>query len=131
MIDAIIKGAIAIGAGVAAWYADKYVKEKTGKHIHEHAINFVKSLWNRLKNWAQQYLSEHEDVRKVYTSTVSIMAKMKRALNKGERFVRVKVFGQTYDGQRGKVLIEEDVPIDQIDGVIEQAKADPVLAMRY
>ena len=41
MIDAIIKGAIAIGAGVAAWYADKIVKEKTGKHIHEHAIDFV------------------------------------------------------------------------------------------
>ena len=131
MIDAIIKVTIAIGAGVAAWYADKYVKEKTGKHIHEHAVDFVKSLWNRLKNWAQQYLSQHKTVRKVYTSTVSIMAATKRAYNKGERFVKVKIFGQTYDGPRAKVIKDEEVPIDQIGGVVNQAKTAPVLAMRH
>lgn len=131
MIDAIIKGAIAIGAGVAAWYADKIVKEKTGKHIHEHAIDFVKSLWNRLKNWAQQYLSEHEDVRKVYLSVMSIIAAKKRAMNDRMNTVKVKLFGQTNVGSRSKVISDTEIPLDQYDGVIEQAKADPVLAMRY
>ena len=39
MIDTIIKGAIAAGAAAAAWYADKYVKKKTGKHIHERQVH--------------------------------------------------------------------------------------------
>ncbi len=131
MVDAIIKLAGLAAAGVAAWYTDKYVKEKTGRHIHEHVVDFVKSLWNRLKNWAQQYLSEHEDVSKVYLSVMSIIAAKKRAMNDCMNNVKVKVFGQTYDSPRGKVLIDEEVPIDQIGGVLEQAKAAPVLAMRY
>ena len=131
MIDVIIKGVIAIGAGVAAWYADKYVKEKTGKHIHEHAVDFVKSLWDRLKNWAQRYLQVHENVRKVYMSAVGIMAAMKRALNKGERVVKVNIFGQNINCTFDKVIRDEEVPLDQIGGVIERVKASPVLAMRY
>ena len=130
MIDMVIKGAIAIGAGVAAWYADKYVKEKTGKHIHEHVIDFVKSLWARLRNWARQYLSTHEKVRKVYVSAISISAEWKKALNKGENFVRVKIFHQTFNNACGKHISEEQIPLDQVQGVIEQAKVAPVLAMR-
>ena len=130
MIDVVVKGAIAIGAGVAAWYADKYVKEKTGKHIHEHVIDFVKSLWARLKNWAQQYLSQHENVRKVYVSSISIAAELKKALNNGENFVRVKIFHQDMDNTCGKYICEEQIPLDQVEGVIEQAKTAPVLAMR-
>ena len=129
MIDAIIKGAIAIGAGVAAWYADKYVKEKTGKHIHEHAVDYVKSLWDRLKNWAQQYLSEHLNILKVYVCAVEILARMKRAYDCGEKIVKVQIFGKTYDN-RTKLITEEEVPIDQVKDVIKQAETNPVLAMR-
>ncbi len=134
-IDALKKyavpAAVAGGAALAAWYADKKVKEKTGKHIHEHAVDYVKSLWNRLKNWASGYLSEHENVRKVYLSAASIAAAAKRAQNEGVKFVKVKIFHQTIDDTHGKVIREEEVPLDQIDGVLEQAKTEPVLAMRY
>jgi hypothetical protein len=134
-IDALKKNAVpvavAAGSAVAAWAADKYVKKRTGKHIHEHAVDYVKSLWNRLKNWAQGYLANHENVRKVYLSAASIAAAAKRAQNDGTRFVKVKIFHQTIDDSQGKVIREEDVPLDQIYGVIEQAKTAPVLAMRY
>ena len=129
MINNLAKVVLAAGAAVVAWYTDIYVKKTTGKHIHEHAVDYVKKLWNRLKNWAKRYLAEHENVRKVYLSAVSIAANAKRAQNEGLNFVKVKIFHQTIDNPRGKVIREEEVPLDQIDGVIEQAKAAPVLAM--
>lgn len=57
----------AAGAAAVAWYADKKVKEKTGKHIHQHAADFVAKLWRRLKDWALKYLDDHPAVKKVYT----------------------------------------------------------------
>lgn len=130
MIDAILKGVGAIAAGVAAWYADKYVKEKTGKHIHEHAVDYVKALWARLKNWARQYLAEHERIRKVYLSPINIASAAKRALNEGMKTVKIKVFGQEANERKPTVIREEEVDLSQIAGVLEQAKSNPVLAMR-
>lgn len=130
MIDAILKGVGAIAAGVAAWYADKYVKEKTGKHIHEHAVDYVKALWARLKNWARQYLAEHERIQKIYLSAVSIAAAAKRAQNSGLKTVKVKLFGLEENKPEAKVVREEDVDLPDIGEVLEQAKKEPILAMR-
>ncbi len=130
MIDAILKGVGAIAAGVAAWYADKYVKEKTGKHIHEHAVDYVKALWARLKNWARQYLAEHERIQKIYSSAVSIAAAAKRAQNSGLKTVKVKLFGLEENKPEAKVVREEDVDLPDIGEVLEQAKKEPILAMR-
>lgn len=131
MIDQVFKLAAAAAAAAAAWYADKYVKEKTGKHIHEHAVDFVKNLWARLKNWAAQYLAEHERIQKVYLSAISIAAAAKRAQKKGLKFVRIKIFGQEIDAERQKILRNEDVDLSQIDEVMEQARREPILAMRH
>jgi MoxR-like ATPase len=131
MIDQVFKLAAAAGAAAAAWYADKYVKEKTGKHIHEHAVDYVKALWTRLKDWASKYLAEHERIRKVYLSAVSIAAAAKRARDAGQKFVRIKIFGQPIDNPTPKVIREEEVDLSQIDGFLQQAKTEPVLAMRY
>jgi MoxR-like ATPase len=130
MIDAILKGVGAIAAGVAAWYADKYVKEKTGKHIHEHAVDYVKALWARLKNWARQYLAEHERIQKIYLSAVSIAAAAKRAQNEGLKTVKIKVFGQEANERKSVDLREEKVDLPDIGEVLEQAKKEPILAMR-
>ena len=130
MIDAILKGVGAIAAGVAAWYADKYVKEKTGKHIHEHAVDYVKALWARLKNWARQYLAEHERIQTIYSSAVSIAAAAKRAQNSGLKTVKVKLFGLEENKPEAKVVREEDVDLPDIGEVLEQAKKEPILAMR-
>ena len=130
MIDTIIKGAIAAGAAAAAWYADKYVKKKTGKHIHEHAVDFVKSLWSRLKRWASDYLSEHEEVQKVFLSAVSIAASIKRAQNEGVKFFRMKIFGKEADTSKARIIKEETVTLDQADAVLEAAKTESVLACR-
>jgi hypothetical protein len=124
------KGAVAVAVGAAAWYADKKVKEKTGKHIHEHAADFVKKMWSRLKNWAANYLSEHPRVRKVYTSAISVAAAIKRAKNAGENFIKVKVFGAEDNATGAKVILEEEVPLEQADNVLQQAKEEPILAMR-
>lgn len=131
MVDTIIKGALAIGAGVAAWYADKYVKETTGKHIHEHAIDFVKSLWNSLKSRASRYLDEHPTILKIYASAANFAAAIKRAMNDGISFVRLKIFGEEYGRQARPVIFEEDVPLDQAYSVQQQIDAAPVLAQRY
>ena len=130
MIDLVFKGLGALAAGVAAWYADKYVKEKTGKHIHEHAVDYVKALWARLKNWALKYLAEHERVRKIYLSATSIAAAAKRAQNEGLKKVKVKVFGREINESQSKVIREEDVDLSRIAEVLEQAKNEPVLAVR-
>ena len=130
MIDQAIKLAIAAGAAAAAWYADKYVKEKTGKHIHQHAVDFVKSLWTRLKNWALTYLSEHERALVVYLSAVSIAAAIKKALNEGVKFFKVKVFAQEVGASATKIIKEETVTLDQADAVLETAKNESVLACR-
>ena len=130
MIDTIIKGAIAAGAAAAAWYADKYVKEKTGKHIHEHAVDFVKNLWNRLKRWANQYLDEHPQVKEVYISAVNAAASIKRARNAGLEWFELKVFGKEPNATKSRVIKEETVALDQADAVLETAKTESVLACR-
>lgn len=126
MIDQLVKIAI---AGIAAYAADRFVKNKTGKHIHEHAVDFVKALWTRLKRWAQKYLSEHPRIRKVYTSPINIAAAIKRATNTGLDFVRVKVFGQEVSGTR-KTIRTEDIPLDQAQAALDRAKTDSVLAQQ-
>ena len=126
MIDQLVKIAI---AGIAAYAADRFVKIKTGKHIHEHAVDFVKALWTRLKRWAQKYLSEHPRIRKVYTSPINIAAAIKRATNTGLDFVRVKVFGQEVSGTR-KTIRTEDIPLDQAQAALDRAKTDSVLAQQ-
>lgn len=114
----------------------------TGKHVFDHAVDagsfviertaaYVKSLWKRLENWAKGYLSTHEDVLKVFLSATSIAASAKRAKDNGVKFVKVKIFHQTIHNARGKIIREEEVPLDQIDGVIRQAKSSPILAMRH
>ena len=126
MIDQLVKIAI---AGIAAYAADRFVKNKTGKHIHEHAVDFVKALWTRLKRWAQKYLSEHPRIRKVYTSPINIAAAIKRATHTGLDFVRVKVFGQEVSGTR-KTIRTEDIPLDQAQAALDRAKTDSVLAQQ-
>ena len=128
MIDLIIKAAVAIGGAILV---DAGVKEITGKHIHEHIGDFVRALWSRLKNWAQRYLQVHANARKVYVSLVSIAAAWKRAINERRGAVRVKVFHQTVDSDKGKVISYEDVPLNEMNGFVAQAKAGPVLAMRH
>ena len=130
MIDLVLKGLGALAAGAAAWYADKYVKEKTGKHIHEHAVDYVKALWSRLKNWALKYLAEHQHIQQIYLSAVSIAAAAKRAQNERLKTVKVKLFARQANQAQSKVVREEDVDLSQIPGVLAQAKAEPVLAMR-
>lgn len=130
MIDVIIKGIGALAAGAAAWYADKYVKEKTGKHIHEHAVDYVKALWARLKNWASKYLAEHEHIQKIYLSATSIAAAAKRAKNSGMKAVKIKIFGMDETAPKAAVIREEEVDLSQSDGVLEQARTEPILAMR-
>ena len=130
MINQIFKIAGVAAAAVAAWYTDKYVKEKTGKHIHEHALDYAQKLWARLKNWASKYLAEHERVRKVYLSAVSIAAAANRALDAGVKHVRLKIFGQLADKPTPIIIREEDVDLSQMDGILRQAKNEPVLAMR-
>ncbi len=126
MLDQLVKIAI---AGIAAYAADRFVKNKTGKHIHEHAVDFVKALWTRLKRWAQKYLADHPTVRKIYTSPINIAAEIKKAMNTGRDFVRVKVFGQEVSGAR-KTIRTEDIPLDQAQAALDHAKTDPVLAQQ-
>lgn len=128
MIDLIVKLGIAAGTAVAVWYADKYVKQKTGKHIHEHAVDFVKTLWSHLKRWALAYLSKHESVRKVYLSAVSVAASIKRARNDGVKYFRLKVFAQEDGAPKPRVIKEETVTLDKADAVLETAKKEAVLA---
>lgn len=130
MINQIVKLAIAAGTAAAVWYTDKYVKQKTGKHIHEHAVDFVKKLWSRLKRWASAYLSEHESARKVYLSAVSVAASIKRARNDGVKYFRLKVFAQEDGAPKPRVIKEETVTLDEADAVLETAKKEAVLAYR-
>ena len=131
MIDRILKAVFTPrNIAMMTMALDGLVQGKTGKHIHEHAIDFVKSLWKRLTSWAKRYLAENATARKVYLSAVSIAAAAKRARNAGAKIVKVKLFGLKVRETRGIVIHEEDVPLGQIDGVIEQAKTAPVLAMR-
>ncbi len=124
------KGAVAVAVGAAAWYADKKVKEKTGKHIHEHAAEYVRKLWFRLKQWASDYINEHPTVQKVYISAVSVAAAIKRAKDKGERYFKLKVFAKEADVQAASVVSEEEVDLDESGNIMEKARTDNVLAIR-
>ncbi len=127
MLDQLVKITI---AGIAAYAADRFVKNKTGKHIHEHAVDFVKKLWTRLRRWASAYLSEHESARKVYLSAVSVAASIKRARNDGVKYFRLKVFAQEDGVPKPRVIKEETVTLDEADAVLETAKKEAVLAYR-
>lgn len=124
------KGAVAVAVGAAAWYADKKITEKTGKHIHQHAADFVKRMWARLKNWAENYLAEHPNARNVYISAISVAAAIKRAKNAGEQFFKVKILGEEDNATSPKVLLVENVSLEQADNILRQAKEEPILAMR-
>lgn len=124
------KGAVAVAVGAAAWYADKQVKEKTGKHIHEHAAEYVKKLWSRLKKWASAYIHEHSTVEKVYISAANIAAAIKRAKDKGLKTFKMKVFAKEASVPEAHVVTEEDVDLDESDNVMEKARTDNVLAIR-
>lgn len=130
MIEQLLKIAGAIAAAIAAWYADKYVKRKTGKHIHEHAVDYVKALWARLKNWASKYLADHERIQKIYLSAASIAAAAKRAKHSGMKAVKIKIFGMEENAPKAAVIREEEVDLSQSAGVLEQARTEPILAMR-
>ena len=131
MIDLLIKGGIALGAGVAAWYADKKVKERTGRHIHEHAVDFAKKLWAGLRNWAEGYLAEHETIRKIYTSPIQLAAAIKRAQNKVEEMVRVKIYGEDIRKTKPRVVRDDTIPLTDALALVPEIKQNPVLAMRY
>jgi hypothetical protein len=131
MIDLLIKGGIAIGAGVAAWYADKKVKEKTGRHIHEHAVDFVRELWGKLRNWAQSYLAEHETIRKIYASPIQLAAAIKRAQNKCEKMVRMKIYGEEIHKSSPVTLIDDPLPLPEALAMLSEVKRNPNLAIRY
>lgn len=128
MIDQIAKGIFALGVAAAAWYTDKYVKQKTGKHIHEHAVDFATKLWRRMKNWASRYLSEHPRIRKVYLSAVSIAAEIKKAKNRSRDFVQIKIFGK--EASSTKHIFTEDIPLAEAQTVLRRAKTEAVLAQR-
>lgn len=139
MIDVLLRSILTpqniarIVNGVVVTFTGKQVFDHAvdaGSYVVEHTAAYVKSLWKRLKNWAQRYLAENATARKVYLSAVSIAAAVKKARNAGEKLVRVKVFGQHLREQSPRVIHEEEIPLDQINGVIEQAKTAPVLAMR-
>ena len=127
MIDGIDIAVTAVSA-IATWFADKYMKEKTGKHIHEHVVDFIAALWDRLKNWAKQYLSEHPLIRKVYISAISVAAKIKQAQNKGMDFLKLKVFAKEKDSTKPKVIKEEEIPLSEALSVLERARTDCILA---
>lgn len=130
MIDLLIKGGIALGTGVAAWYADKKVKERTGRHIHEHVVSFAKELWGRLRNWAEYYLSQHETVRKIYTSAIQLAAAIKRAKNKGEEIVRMKIFGEEIHKPAPTIILDDPIPLSEALATLDEVKRNPVLALR-
>ena len=127
MIDGIDIAVTAVSA-IVTWFADKYIKEKTGKHIHEHVVDFVSALWNHLKNWAEQYLSEHPFIRKVCISAISVAATIKRAQNKGMDSFKLKVFAKEKDSTKAKVIKEEEIPLSEAQSVLERARADCILA---
>lgn len=127
MIDEIDIAVTAVSA-VVTWFADKYIKEKTGKHIHEHVVDFVSTLWNRLKNWAEQYRSEHPLVNKIYVSAINAAATIKRAQNKGKDFFKLKVFAKEKDSTKAKVIKEEEIPLSEALSVLERARTDCILA---
>ena len=131
MINGAVKLAIGIGVAVAAWYTDKYVKKKTGKHIHQHVIGFVEKLWARWKAWAAKYLAEHPRVQTVFLDAVDIAATIKRAKDKGAQSFKFHIFGVQKNATQGKVIAEEDVPLDQAGQTLARAKKEPILAMRY
>lgn len=56
MFDIFVKTVIAIGTVVLA---DKIVKKKTGKHIHEHAFNW----WSRIRDKVSNWLHENPDFK--------------------------------------------------------------------
>ena len=130
MIDLLIKGGIALGAGVAAWYADKKVKERTGRHIHEHAVDFAKKLWAGLRNWAEGYLAEHETILKIYTSAIQLAAAIKQAQNKGEEMVKMRIFGKEIHKPAPKVISDDPIPLSEALAMLDEVKRNPVLAMR-
>lgn len=127
MLDQLVKAAV---LAVVAYAADRFVKNKTGKHIHEHAIDFATKLWRRLKAWASRYLRNHPRVRKVYLSAVSIAAEIKKAKDQGLQFVRIKVFGKDPVVPTAKVIKDEKVSLGEVDAVLQKAKTEAVLAIR-
>lgn len=130
MIDLVFKALGVVAAGVAAWYADEKLKEKTGKHFHEHVVDWLKAFWSRLKEWAQNYLAQHDRVRKIYVSALGIAATAKKALKAGAEKVHINIFGQSVDSKKPIVVEDEEIPLEQVGSLLEQAKREPILAMR-
>lgn len=130
MIDLLIKGGIALGAGVAAWYADKKVKERTGSHIHEHVVSFAKELWGRLRDWAKGYLAKHATTRKIYVSAIQLAAAIKRAKNKGEDMLKMRIYGQEIHKPAPTVIFDDTLPLSEGLAMLDEIKRNPVLAMR-
>lgn len=124
MVDGILKLA---GAVFAAWYADKYVTEKTGKHIHEHVTDFVSRLWQRLVDKAREYLDTHPTIHNAYLNAQNIAAAYKRALNEKRDKVRVAIFGDDLITNQPKLIACESVPVDECGNLLEEAYKNPML----
>lgn len=116
---------------IVLWSTDKTVKEKTGKHIHQHAADFAVKCWERWTNWSRQYLDSHPNYKEIFIRATNIAAATKRAINMGMKFVRVEIFGLPVNSPSPIVIKIEDVPLDNIRGIQSRAKTNPILAMRY
>lgn len=125
-IQSLVKGALAVGAAVAAYLvADKAVEKKTGKRIHEH----VSEWWTRLHEKARKLLDKHPELDRIVVSTRQIAAAKAAAAMRLSNAVKVKLYGQERGVSERKVVSEEDVPLGRIDDFYETAKQNPVLAM--
>jgi hypothetical protein len=95
-MDWLVKGLIAVGGYLLA---DAAVKETTGKHIHQHAVE----LWNRLRDRILAWAGEQG-----FTEVHNVIMEIDSVFQNTYKAVDAKVKLHVVDGT-GRVQVKEEV----------------------
>lgn len=93
------------------------------------AAAYVKSLLNRLKKWASDYISEHPAVETVYINAINMVAALKRAKQTGKRFFEMGISAKEAGSRSPRVIRYENVDISNSGEILENVNEDIVLAI--
>jgi hypothetical protein len=103
MIDLLVRGAIAAGAAVAAYFAATTVtKAVTGKHIHEHAYSLWCDFRNKITNWLRE--NQHRGFTRLIGRVVCLIDDAMAAAKLG-----INMVVEAEDATGHRVKVTEDV----------------------
>jgi len=125
MWNLLIDAAIAIG-GYA--FTDAVVKEKTGRHVHEHVF----SWWCEMRDCIANWLGQNQKLKKINRVALVVLDKIDTVVVRTKKMAdRMTIGIYALDAQNNDYVIEtREVDTNELLKMFPDLKTDPVLVQQ-